>query len=171
MKINPQWIAAIAISAVITLIVNTDIVKLTHLKLSELIEQVKEPSGITSSVLRSTDARGIITAPTESTTVGAEFEAQGAVTLQSNQIAWLAVRIGELYWPKEPAIISSGHWTRRIFEGGSQGEKLLVLLIVDKTTNRQIENWFESSRRTGSFPGMRLGGITTTAAEIRFTLR
>ena len=101
---------------------------------------------------------------------GVEFEARGTITLQPNQTAWLAVRIGELYWPKASAIMSSGSWIRRVWEGGSEGRKSLVLLVVDEVTDKAINDWFESSREKGDWPGMPLGEMVTVVDEIGFTL-
>lgn len=114
---------------------------------------------------------GTIVYPVPDTEVGSEFEARGTVSLETNQVAWLAVRIGRLYWPKEPAITTSGPWTRLVYEGGAAGKKVLALLIVDDKTNKEIRAWFDAALQTGSYRGIRLDKKAIAVAEIPFLLR
>lgn len=114
---------------------------------------------------------GEISTPELGSTVGSEFQARGTVRLGPNQVAWLAVRIGRLYWPKEPPIEASGPWNRRVYEGGVPGRKWLALLVMKRDVSAEIEQWFETARQTGSYPGMRLDRRAIAVAEVEFTLR
>ena len=119
----------------------------------------------------SNETLGEISTPKSGVVVGREFSARGTVKLSSNQVAWLAVRIGRLYWPKEPAIVKSGQWHRQVYEGGASGRKWLSLLVVERDVNMEIEHWLETSRQTGSYPGMRLDQKAVLVAEIEIMLK
>lgn len=113
---------------------------------------------------------GTITHPNSGAEVGSQFLARGSVTLENRETAWLAVRVGGLYWPKEPSITESGVWQRTIYEGGTPGRKALALVIVDDELNDVILQWFETGHRTGSYPGLNLGSRARVIAEIPFVL-
>lgn len=140
--------------------------------ISQRVKHVEQSvERIVEQTVAGQDKGGSITAPNEGAIVGGEFQARGTVALKPGQIAWLAVRIGKLYWPQKPAISSSGPWERQVFEGGAPGRKSLVLLTVDSTTNNEIIRWFETGHETGSFPGLLLEGKASAVAEIGFTLQ
>lgn len=110
---------------------------------------------------------GQITRPTAGARVGAEFPAAGTITLHASARAWLAVRKGRLYWPKEPALTQSGPWASTIFEGGPPGMFSLVLIAVDEDTDKKIRAWFYDGLSTGSYPGMPLEGEVRLLAEVQ----
>ncbi len=116
---------------------------------------------------RALKLRGRIVQPKTGSTVGAAFPANGSIELGPSEVGWLAVRIGNMYRPKEPAITQSGAWERMVFEGGPPGTAFsLALIVVDRDTNEQILTWFDQARRTGNYPGMPLATQSTLLDEI-----
>lgn len=68
---------------------------------------------------------------------------------------WLAIRSGDLLWPKEPEI-PTGHreWAGVIVHGVSGRAFALRLLAVSSAGQEFIEQWLERARRTGLYPGL-----------------
>jgi hypothetical protein len=115
-------------------------------------------------------SRSSIKEPKAGARVAPEFMASGTVEIPPAQVAWVAVRIGALYWPKEPAITKSGLWRVKVFEGGVPGVRFfLALIVVDQETDQLINRWFEDGRRSGSFPGLPLRDSAKTLDEIALT--
>ena len=112
---------------------------------------------------------GEIHTPSEGQTIGAQFAAAGTIDLPSGAVGWLAVRKGNLYWPKEPAINRSGSWQITVFEGGPRGRFDLVLIAVVSGTDREINGWFNRALDTGSYPGMTLADRSVLLDSVRIT--
>lgn len=100
--------------------------------------------------------RGEIREPATGAAVGRSFPISGTVAGQPRNL-WLAVRIGDLYWPKEPKLaVRDGRWIGRVNEGGNQpgGRFVVVLLDVADSTSRMFEDWLRKGHEDRSYPGI-----------------
>lgn len=115
-----------------------------------LLSKPSESPNITSKPI------GKIFRPKEGETVARGFDVSGTLeNIPADHQVWLAVKIGNLLWPKEPMILSSDRrWSIRVVEGGSPGVFSISLLLVSKKGQKVIKNWLENGRRTGNYPGM-----------------
>lgn len=108
------------------------------------------------SATQATAARGQIQFPRAET--GQAISARGTIQqLPPDGQLWLAVRKGDLLWPKEPApTISGSTWTATIAEGATPagGAFELALYFVLPEGNEPLTTWFAEGRRSGSFPGL-----------------
>jgi len=134
---------------------------------SDLVATDRNDSGATTNTQRPANENrtgptvrgntaGQIRTPVDDQGVGSQFPATGSIDLPNGVVGWVAVRIGQLYWPKEPPINRSGNWQITVFEGGSARRFGLVLIAVDSSVNQDIERWFDRGLQTGSWPGMTL---------------
>lgn len=125
--------------------------------------------------MKSVEVRGSITIPRENETVSRRIEVKGNLSgLQQGQSVWLAIQIGNLYWPKEPEIIvSDGEWSAVVYESGSPpgGQFSLVLLVVSRKGNKDIEDWINKGNQTGEFPGLKKSDISEMKALHAVRLR
>jgi len=101
---------------------------------------------------------GAILSPTSGASVPRAFTVEGTLAgIPADRHVWLAVRIGDLMWPKEPEVSAgAGPWRRQVVEGGSppDGRFSLVLLMVDTVGQSEIQAWFQHGKQTGDYPGL-----------------
>lgn len=86
------------------------------------------------------------------------FPVKGTIKGQFRHL-WIVERIGELHWPKEPALSpKSGKWQGEVFEGGWPPEGRFELLLVDISdeTNKDFRQWLSDGHQTGNYPGLTL---------------
>jgi hypothetical protein len=98
------------------------------------------------------------------------FPARGTIALAPGEVGWLVVRKGNVVWPKEPAIRTSGRWSLTVYEGGPAGQFELVLLAVAPEIDRMFESWFDQVRTTGQTHGIPLNAQMRVLAETPLTL-
>ena len=69
---------------------------------------------------------------------------------------WLAVEVGDLVWPKEPALRprADGTWYAVVSEGGDTPRVDLAMWTADSQGERAINKWLHMCRMAGSYPGM-----------------
>ena len=113
---------------------------------------------------------GGINLPVRNTLVDPQFSSSGTISLKKGETAWLAVRKGKLYWPKESPVETSGAWKRTVYEGGPPGPFELTLLSVDRAANERIIAWFEKGSQTGQYPGILLGKSTKILDKVNIYL-
>lgn len=102
---------------------------------------------------------GSIVIPKDGDTVKSVFQVSGELANipKGHQIR-LAIEKDNLIWPKEPAISSADHiWSRTINESGTKGKGTfsLSLLCVPPKGQKVVENWFETGKLTGEYPGLK----------------
>jgi len=100
--------------------------------------------------------KGKIESPLNKAKVERFFSVKGTIKGQYRHL-WLAVRIGDLYWPKEPKLNpNSNRWTSTVNEGGTppDGKFDLVLLDVSEETNNYFNEWLTQGHQSRSFPGI-----------------
>jgi hypothetical protein len=88
---------------------------------------------------------------------------------------WLAVRVGNRFYPKPPEINpNETHWSRELVEAGQlpEGRFSLVLLRVGSEGQGQIEDWLARGASTGSFEGLpHISGSTELDSATGLVLR
>jgi len=69
---------------------------------------------------------------------------------------WLATQIGDLIWPKEPAIHpdATGRWIQPVNEGGTAKRIEITIWFVDNRSNLRITKWLSDCHRAQSYPGL-----------------
>jgi len=103
---------------------------------------------------------------------GQHVGSQIPVTVQIDDVAsgyhvWIAVKRGNLIWPKEPEILPSGEkWSGIAFEGGAPGKLDLALISVNEKAHQRILKWFDHGSRTGSFPGLTPHELDATCLDV-----
>jgi hypothetical protein len=111
---------------------------------------------------------GQILSPKSRSSVPRLFKASGTLQqIPSNYHVWSAVRIGSLFWPKEPELSSNdGSWEHDIIEGGSPpaGRFSLILFMVGPMEHERLLEWVGKGQETGSWPG--LGNISGTQLDL-----
>jgi len=97
---------------------------------------------------------GQITSPSNGDQVPPRYEVAGTISnLPSGYHLWVAVRRGNLLYPKEPeSFVAGTNWDTTISEGG-KGRYRLVLLVVDSKGHRDIKDWLRVGNETSHFPG------------------
>lgn len=106
--------------------------------------------------------RGSIQSPPEGARVARVFTVQGTVAGEPRHL-WLAVRIGDLYWPKEPELVATnGKWTGEVREGGNppNGRFEVVLLDVPQATSAAFAEWLRRGHLARSYPGIPAADVT-----------
>lgn len=106
---------------------------------------------------------GQIISPESGQEVTSNIKVQGKLSgVPEGKHVWIAVKVGDLLWPKEPEINPGDRvWDVTIFEPSAGRSFALVLLLVDENGNKQIYNWLERGRRFGDYPGFsRVPGST-----------
>jgi hypothetical protein len=102
--------------------------------------------------------KGQILYPSSGQQVPRSFTAEGILSdIPADGHIWIAVKIGNLLWPKEPEIPSQDYsWSQHIFEGGDPpgGRFSLTLLLVNPGGNELIEKWIKNGRSSGHWPGL-----------------
>jgi len=107
-------------------------------------------------------ATGQILHPLDGSIVGSRFKVSGTLgDVAEGWHVWIAVKRGNLFWPKEPEIEpdENGNWEMIAYEGGSPGELQVSLLLVDEPGHKRILDWFADSNSTGRFPGLSLNEL------------
>jgi hypothetical protein len=105
--------------------------------------------------------RGEILKPAPGSTVGRAFPVGGTAGGQIRNL-WLVVRIGDLYWPKEPKLIlKNGKWDGSVNEGGNPpgGRFEVILLDVTNKTSEMFEDWMRQGHASHSYPGISKSAI------------
>ncbi|MCM8595558.1 hypothetical protein [Accumulibacter sp.] len=106
-----------------------------------------------------------IQSPPGDARVARRFAVDGVVNGTYRNL-WLVVRVGDLYWPKEPKLSPvKGRWTGWVNEGGRPpGGRFEVLLIdVPDAPSAAFEAWLGEGRRTGRYPGIRQAEVREAA--------
>jgi hypothetical protein len=101
--------------------------------------------------------RGSIQSPPDDARVPRSFAVEGTVTGKPRHL-WLAVRIGDLYWPREPQLApTNGKWAGEVREGGNppNGRFEVVLIDVPQATSAAFAEWLRKGHLARSYPGIR----------------
>ncbi|CAA6801176.1 MAG: Unknown protein [uncultured Thiotrichaceae bacterium] len=107
-----------------------------------------------------------ISYPQQGKRVDAVFTAKGVlIKLPENTTqAYLMMKRNQRYWPKHPLGSTPGEWSKEISEPQKNDSRLsLVVLAVGAEGIAQIDQWHETSQKTGEYPGM---ADIVTAQEI-----
>lgn len=108
----------------------------------------------------------VISYPQKDKRVGAVFTAKGVLTRlpENTTQAYLMMKRNNHYWPKHPLGSKPGEWSKEISETQKDDSRLnLVVLAVAAEGVAQIDQWHETSQKTGEYPGM---AKIVTAQEI-----
>ncbi len=103
-------------------------------------------------------ARATIDEPRSESYVERTFDCSGEIHgYRRGERLWLAVEKAGRFWPKEGRVTpdpKTGKWTATVFEDGGQEPFNLSLYVVTQSADAQIEEWLETGRNTGSYPGL-----------------
>lgn len=116
---------------------------------------------VTSAQPAAEALRGSIQSPPDNARVPRVFAVEGTVTGKPRHL-WLAVRIGDLYWPKEPQLApTNGKWAGDVKEGGNppNGRFEVVLIDVPQATSAAFAEWLRQGDLTRSYPGIRSADV------------
>lgn len=106
-----------------------------------------------------TPPRGDIVSPGDGERLPSVFDVRGTLTdIPEDRHVWLAVRVKNLLYPKEPAIPArDGSWVQEgVAPGIAVGQGFsVVLLVVGPDGQGQIEGWLARGKRGKGFPGLR----------------
>jgi hypothetical protein len=120
------------------------------------------------------EPQGTISSPADGATVTRAFTAEGTLEdIPEDRHVWLAVEVEGLLFPKEPEVSVEPHWLEQSVESGDPpgGTLSLVLLMVDESGQRQIENWLAHGRSSGEFAGLgEIADSTTLDAASQLVL-
>jgi len=117
--------------------------------------------------------RGTIELPADREKVGRAFLVSGTVSGQYREL-WLAVKIKNLYWPKEPRIApKDGRWQGQVNEGGSPPDGVFEVVLIDvpDRASSYFQDWLQRGHRTGSYPGIAESDIEGVRVLARRTFR
>ena len=105
-------------------------------------------------VTHAQEVSGQITLPINGYQVAPRFKIEGTISnLPDGYHLWIAVRKGNLMWPKEPeAFVIGTNWGTTISEN-SRGEYSLILLAVNSDGHNNIMEWIRIGNETSHFPG------------------
>ncbi len=106
---------------------------------------------------------GLFDSPYKGERVGRYVTVSGSVqNIPFEKYLWVAHRRvkGGLIWPKEPNIVpdDNGEFSITTFEGGSPGNLVISLLLVDESASNDFRSWLEKGHKTGDYPGMKVDG-------------
>lgn len=92
---------------------------------------------------------------------------------QKNARLLLAVEVDGLIWPKEPLALAQNGWSLYIAEGGNppDGKFVLSAWHAPETAEEVIENWLQTGRLTGDFPGLEELPNATRLDSVELRLR
>lgn len=116
---------------------------------------------------------GTIDTPTPNSVVTPSFSVAGTITdLPKGSTLWVAIRKGDLIWPKEPKVIAATtKWVYTVTEGStpSGGRFSVLLLATTPAATSTLERWFKGP----SFPGIAVGATPglTILAEAPFSMQ
>jgi hypothetical protein len=116
---------------------------------------------------------GVIESPAEREKVGRPFAVSGKVTGNFRQL-WLAVKIDNLYWVKEPKLTpKDGRWRAQVYEGGNPPDGVFEVVLVDASAKASsyFQDWLQRGRRTGSYPGIAESDVEGVRVLARRTVR
>lgn len=115
-----------------------------------------QPAPLSCDLPPGSEARACIETPQTNDTVGRNIVVDGKLAgIPDGSHVWVATRIGDLYWPKEPEVPIGPAFDVTVVEGGQppDGEFSIVLLLVDAQRHQEIEEWIND----GEGSGLRLG--------------
>jgi hypothetical protein len=124
---------------------------------------------------------GKIENPSNNQMVMRTFKVEGSVeNLPRDNGLWLAVKVGDLFWPKVPKInlkksnwsmSVTSRWSLTISEGGTPpgGRFTVVLLSTTSSANEEIDKWFDEGVYSG-IPKNKIPGIVELD-EVTLNLR
>lgn len=116
---------------------------------------------------------GKILAPQPSERVARTIDVSGTVAdLPPGYTVWLAIRVGTLWWPKEPRVVPSGTtWSATVSEGGNppDGRFAILLLLANRGATEELQEWFKRSDyaglQQGAIPGIAV--LDQVAVQLR----
>ena len=117
--------------------------------------------------------RGTIELPADREKVGRAFLVSGTVAGQYRELS-LAVKIKNLYWPKEPKLTpKDGRWQGQVNEGGSPPDGVFEVVLIDvpDKASSYFQDWLQRGHRTGSYPGIAESDIEGVRVLARRTFR
>lgn len=98
---------------------------------------------------------GKIESPSDDAEVSEEVMVRGSLSTEalSDAHLWIAVRKGDVMWPKDPAVeVVDGAWETTIYEGG-RGPYSIVVYLVSNEGHQEIQAWVKKGQETGEWPG------------------
>ena len=113
---------------------------------------------------------GEITEPADNATVSAEVLVRGRLSaeLPIDTHLWLAIRHGELMWPRAPEVpVVDTHWELAITEE-AHGPYSIVLFVVAAEGHNALREWVRNGEETGHWPGFgEIPGKELDAVSVR----
>lgn len=118
-----------------------------------------------------TGVRACIETPQANDVVSGSFVVDGRLAgVPDGSHIWVATKIGDLVWPKEPEVPIGPAFDVTVVEAGQRTDEgfSIVLLLVDAQRHRAIEEWLSKPDK----PGLSLGeGIQMLASVANLRLR
>jgi Domain of unknown function (DUF4062)/TIR domain len=112
----------------------------------------------TGGTRRAGEPEGRILLPKNRARLAREFSVEVALSaIPSAHHVWIAVQVGDLFWPKEPVVPARDqNWIGKLKEGGPSGKRLsLALLMVEASGHKQTTNWRDAGAISGEYDGLR----------------
>lgn len=101
---------------------------------------------------------GVIERPAAGATVSSPVQLAGSISdLPKGHSLWLAVRKGDRFWPKPPALTPAyGKWIGTVTEESTfTGSTLsIVLVAASPAATTSLHQWFKGGRSGTHFPGL-----------------
>jgi len=110
-----------------------------------------------------------ISYPTPEDRVSEKFEVSGSIdSIPASQVVYLVERVDGRFWPKKRLGASPTSFSRSQHASTGEGYKYTIeLLSLDAGALKRIENWFETGKQTGKYPGISNTDGVTVLAKVR----
>lgn len=137
--------------------------------INNIMAQNNDSNGANWTKMPKMKIKGKILLPAEGSVVETQFTASGTFQGTARHL-WLVVKVGNLYWPKEPEVKpDQGQWTSTVNEGGDPGIKFeLILVDVSDAASQMFQKLITDGAARQSWPGLtrtRLGDARFLAAK------
>ncbi|MCK5918105.1 MAG: hypothetical protein KAG34_06750 [Cocleimonas sp.] len=112
---------------------------------------------------------GKITSPLNNTIINKKFFISGILSeLPKEQSIYLLENREGLFWPKYNLGSQAKQWSKKLTAHSKKGQFSSYLLVKANVEGQKIfETWFETSRKTGQYPGIKQINFAQIVAKIR----
>ena len=110
-----------------------------------------------------------ISSPAAGQQVGDNFEVTGVIdSIPVGEVVYLVERVDDHFWPKKKIGASPTSFKRQHNASAGQGYKYTIeLLSVSGAEQKQIEQWYETGKKTGKYPGIKTFDAANVLANLR----
>ncbi len=112
---------------------------------------------------------GEIIMPPDKSVVAKQFIMSGSIeNMPDNTFMYLVENRENHFWPKVFLGDKAKSWEKPLTVYAKKGSRFSYLLVkVDKKGKKVFDNWLETSRLTGKYPGMKEINFTKIIAKVR----